>query len=439
MSGVLGTSGGVIGLLNGDNTYSGNDTFSGSLFLTGVGSGTPAFSLGVTADGQVVTFTGGGGAGSGTVNEGAALQLAYYASSGAAVSGLTLDATLAISTGTLKCATATSAQNGCGGPDAQTIVVSPSGKYSTSVPDTTISVGHTIAQSDMGGQINCGGSLLTINIPSISSTVFASGQSVTITNYSSSVCTISSTPLINGYPSTGSGPYVVTLAPYSGVSGAPGINLTSNGTSLDGFSVGAPVGVMTLGGTGQSFSGGVNTVPYQLGVVATGTVTPNCGNGPEQVLINAGAFTLAAPTTLGRCVVHVINGGSFGTVTLSGFFEGSNTGDAVPTSDSSSATVTTAVSSPGSVSWTSHGLIAGQPVYFTGGTLPTGITSGTIYYVIAAGLTTNGFEIAATPGGTAINFTGTSGGTQTGHASSQYDVVIGNAYGQPHELVSAYQ
>ncbi len=85
------------------------------------------------------------------------------------------------------------------------------------------------------------------------------------------------------------------------------------------------------------------------------------------------------------------------------------------------ATVTTPVASPGVVNWTGHGLTAGQAVSFSeqsgiAATFPTGIIPGTVYYVISAGLTTNAFEIAATPGGSAINFTGSSSGTQHGFA-----------------------
>lgn len=63
------------------------------------------------------------------------------------------------------------------------------------------------------------------------------------------------------------------------------------------------------------------------------------------------------------------------------------------------------------VSWSSHGLVAGQPVIFTenGGTLPTGVVEGTVYYVIATGLAANAFSISATEGGEAITFTGGSG------------------------------
>lgn len=80
-------------------------------------------------------------------------------------------------------------------------------------------------------------------------------------------------------------------------------------------------------------------------------------------------------------------------------------------------TVTTPIASPGKVNWTNHGFSVGQAVFFTGVTLPTGITGNVQYYVIAAGLTASQFEISATVGGSAINFTGTSSGIQTGSST----------------------
>lgn len=77
-----------------------------------------------------------------------------------------------------------------------------------------------------------------------------------------------------------------------------------------------------------------------------------------------------------------------------------------------STTVTVTIATPGVVSWTAHGLPAGWPVKFsTSGALPTGITAGTVYYVIATGLTANTFQISATPGGSAVNTSGTQSGT----------------------------
>lgn len=84
-------------------------------------------------------------------------------------------------------------------------------------------------------------------------------------------------------------------------------------------------------------------------------------------------------------------------------------GDCAPES-----TVAISVGTPGVVSWAGHGLQAGQPVVFsTTGALPTGLTAGTVYYVIAAGLTANSFSVAATPGGTGIATTAAGTGIHT--------------------------
>lgn len=84
-------------------------------------------------------------------------------------------------------------------------------------------------------------------------------------------------------------------------------------------------------------------------------------------------------------------------------------GDCAPESD-----VTITVGTPGVVSWTGHGLQAGQPVVFsTTGALPTGLTAGTVYYVSATGLTTDAFSVSATVGGAAIDTTAAGTGTHT--------------------------
>lgn len=71
----------------------------------------------------------------------------------------------------------------------------------------------------------------------------------------------------------------------------------------------------------------------------------------------------------------------------------------------SESTVTISTATPGVVTWPGgHALEVGSPIVFTatGGTLPTGLTAGTVYYVVAAGLTPTTFSVAATPGGEAI-------------------------------------
>jgi parallel beta-helix repeat protein len=60
----------------------------------------------------------------------------------------------------------------------------------------------------------------------------------------------------------------------------------------------------------------------------------------------------------------------------------------------------------------------GQTIAFTTtGALPTGVVAGQTYYVISAGLGASAFEFSATPGGAAVNTTGSQSGTHTGCAA----------------------
>lgn len=86
----------------------------------------------------------------------------------------------------------------------------------------------------------------------------------------------------------------------------------------------------------------------------------------------------------------------------------------------SSSTVTMTIASPCVVTWNAHGRAANDPISFTTtGALPTGITANTVYYVLAP--TTNSFNISATPGGAAINTSGSQSGVHTATASLNYN------------------
>lgn len=88
-------------------------------------------------------------------------------------------------------------------------------------------------------------------------------------------------------------------------------------------------------------------------------------------------------------------------------------------------TITVTVASPAVLTWTSHGLAAGDVItLFSSGALPTGLTAGTPYYVIAGGLTANAFELAVRPGGTAINTTGTQSGAHFAISSAGFNGTI---------------
>src|SRR5688572_24388629 len=63
-----------------------------------------------------------------------------------------------------------------------------------------------------------------------------------------------------------------------------------------------------------------------------------------------------------------------------------------------------------------HGRAAGDQVSFSALTGGAGLTTNTIYYVIAANLAAQTLQVSATPGGSAVNFTTdiTAGTMQTG-------------------------
>lgn len=76
------------------------------------------------------------------------------------------------------------------------------------------------------------------------------------------------------------------------------------------------------------------------------------------------------------------------------------------------STVTMTIASPGVVTWTANPLSNGMPIIFTTtGALPTGFVVNTAYYVVNQA--TNTFQLAATPGGTAINTSGSQSGVHT--------------------------
>ncbi len=77
-------------------------------------------------------------------------------------------------------------------------------------------------------------------------------------------------------------------------------------------------------------------------------------------------------------------------------------------------TFTVTIASPAVFTYTAHGLAAGDIVIFaTTGALPTGLTAGTTYYVIAAGLAADSFRVSATDGGSAVNTSGSQSGTHS--------------------------
>jgi len=104
-----------------------------------------------------------------------------------------------------------------------------------------------------------------------------------------------------------------------GAGAAPSTTTTGTGvlTAL-GVNIGSAGAVLTTNNT-NTITIGYNVTPYSIGTVSSGTTTPSAANGNYQYLTNGGAFTLAAPSSDCAIDILVINGGSSGAITFSGF------------------------------------------------------------------------------------------------------------------------
>lgn len=81
---------------------------------------------------------------------------------------------------------------------------------------------------------------------------------------------------------------------------------------------------------------------------------------------------------------------------------------------SKSQTFTVTIASPAVVTATAHGRSVGDRIRLTTtGGFPTGLNVATDYYIISAGFGTNAFEVSTSPGGSAVNTTGSQNGTHT--------------------------
>lgn len=84
-------------------------------------------------------------------------------------------------------------------------------------------------------------------------------------------------------------------------------------------------------------------------------------------------------------------------------------------------TFTVTIASPALFTLTSHGLNVGDTVTITtNGSLPTGLSTNTIYYVISSGLSLDEFRLSTTDGGAAINTSGSQSGDHTLHMAQVY-------------------
>ncbi len=100
--------------------------------------------------------------------------------------------------------------------------------------------------------------------------------------------------------------------------------------------------------------------------------------------------------------------------------------------------VTVSEGSPAVVGFPDHGLVAGQPFSLdTTGTLPSGLGAGQTYYVAAAGLGRDSFQIASDPGGSPVAAQGTQSGTHRLVSRTLNVVRVSTANGNSVKIVSS--
>lgn len=241
----------------------------------------------------------------------------------------------------------------------------------------------------------------------------------------------------------------------AGPLGTPSSGTLTNATGLPiaGGVSGLGTGVATLLGGASSGSGG------PAGTTSPVFTTPNLGTPSALTLTNATGLPIAGIAGKGTNVAALLAANaSAGTWTCSalsnatvycsaaqGQLPGTTTNDNASAGNigelfdsgtpiasiGASATVTITIAAPGVVSWasnpffdansTNHGC-ASLVAFSTSGTLPTGITAGTNYYVTCDGaFSSSQFHISTSVAnaiaGTAITTSGSQSGTQTGLAT----------------------
>lgn len=275
--------------------------------------------------------------------------------------------------------------------------VSASVASPTSTPALTFTLGAIAPTS-----VNASGTVQGSNLSGTNT-----GDQTTISGNAGTATKLATARAINGVNFDGTAAITVTAAAN-----------TLSGSTL---AVGVTASSLTSVGTLANL-----TVTNPIAGAVTGnaaTVTTNA-NLTGDVTSSGNATTIGAKKVLASMLGSgAATSGQVATADGSGgvsYTTSSAAGGLLNTIYYTQPTVTCSISihSPAVISFAASSLQGGQnncPVIFsTTGALPTGLVAGTVYYIVNAANGFGGaFNVAATPGGSAITTTGTQSGTQT--------------------------
>jgi hypothetical protein len=151
-----------------------------------------------------------------------------------------------------------------------------------------------------------------------------------------------------------------------------------------------------------AWSGGTFTVPHNFQILGSA----DNGSGLSRILVDSTAGYSTGLVTDITILTHANCGAHAATITV---VDGTHF-DVQGTTQSVN-NLTMSIASPAVVTKTAHGLLASYRIVFgTSGALPTGVTAGTSYFVLAAGLTANTFQFSLSDGGAPVNTSGSQSG-----------------------------